>query len=284
MFLRPAGPDPEGHSVFWLIMMGAAGTVWSYAGFPNIMYMAGEVKNPQRNIPVALIGCAIFVTLMYVLISFASGAIIPHEELIAKQGFLNPFKYLPVFADFAAAFLAVAAFISCVGATNVCVMSQPRLQYAMARDGLFFSTFGRIHPRFGTPVNSILLQSGFAIILVFLSRDTLDALLGYFTFSYLFQNILVYGSIFWLRKREDYRLLPFTDLGSSWPFWRSFCRSRLSSQVSIPFPFRECSSAWASRWPAFRFTIFSGQENAGRAEQAGSALVTDAAASPVRSR
>ncbi len=205
LFLRPAGPDPAGHSVFWLIMMGAAGTVWSYAGFPNIMYMAGEVKNPQRNIPVALIGCAIFVTLMYVLISFASGAIIPHGELIAKQGFLNPFKYLPVFADFASAFLAVAAFISCVGATNVCVMSQPRLQYAMARDGLFFRTFGRIHPRFGTPVNSILLQSGFAIVLVFLSRDTLDALLGYFTFSYLFQNILVYGSIFWLRKREDYR-------------------------------------------------------------------------------
>ena len=75
----------------------------------------------------------------------------------------------------------------------------------MARDGLFFKVFGKIHPRFGTPANSILLQSGFAVILVFFSQDTLDTLLGYFTFSYLFQNILVYGSIFWLRKREDYR-------------------------------------------------------------------------------
>lgn len=205
LFVKPAGPSPASHSVFWLIIMGAAGTVWSYAGFPNIMYMAGEVKNPQRNIPVALISCAIFVTIMYVLISFATGAIIPHEEIITKEGFLNPFRYLPVFAKFASAFLAIAAFISCVGATNVCVMSQPRLQYAMARDRLFFKVFGKIHSRFGTPVNSILLQSGFAIILVFLSRDTLDTLLGYFTFSYLFQNILVYGSIFWLHKRRDYQ-------------------------------------------------------------------------------
>jgi fructoselysine transporter len=111
---------------------------------------------------------------------------------------------LPAFAGIASGFLAIAAFISCIGATNVCVMSQPRLQYAMARDGLFFKTFGKIHPRFGTPVNSILLQSGFAIILVFISQDTLDTLLGYFTFSYLLQNILVYGSIFWLKKRGDY--------------------------------------------------------------------------------
>ncbi len=204
LFIEPHLIEPAKHSIFWLVMMGAAGTVWSYAGFPNIMYMAGEVKNPNRNIPIALIGSALFVTLMYILISFATGALIPHEEVIQTQGFLNPFKYLPAFATIAAGFLAIAAFISCIGATNVCVMSQPRLQYAMAKDGLFFKTFAKIHPKYGTPVNSILLQSGFAIILVFISQDTLDTLLGYFTFSYLLQNILVYGSIFWLKKRDDY--------------------------------------------------------------------------------
>ncbi|MCK4813393.1 MAG: amino acid permease [Candidatus Marinimicrobia bacterium] len=203
-FIKPHLVEPAKHSIFWLIMMGAAGTVWSYAGFPNIMYMAGEIKNPKRNIPLALIGCAIFVMLMYVLISYASAAIIPHEELINTQGFLNPFKYLPIFSTFAAGFLGIAAFISCVGATNVCIMSQPRLEYAMAKDGLFFAVFGKIHPKFGTPVNSILLQSGLAIILVFISQNTLDTLLGYFTFSYLLQNILVYASIFWLHKRDDY--------------------------------------------------------------------------------
>lgn len=205
LFLAPQHSAATEHPVIWLVIMGAAGTVWSYAGFTNVMYMAGEIKNPRRNIPLALISSALFVIVMYVLISLASAAIIPHEAMIVSEGFLNPFSYLPGFARFAAAFLGIAAFISCVSATNVCVMSQPRLQYAMARDGLFFKVFGKIHPRFGTPANSILLQSGFAVILVFFSQDTLDTLLGYFTFSYLFQNILVYGSIFWLRKREDYR-------------------------------------------------------------------------------
>jgi fructoselysine transporter len=214
VFFEPQVAEPAKHSIFWLIMMGAAGTVWSYAGFPNIMYMAGEIKNPKKNIPTALIGSALFVTLMYILISFASGALVPHSEMIQTQGFLNPFKYLPAFAGIASGFLAIAAFISCIGATNVCIMSQPRLQYAMARDGLFFKTFGKIHPKFGTPVNSILLQSGFAIILVFFSQDTLDTLLGYFTFSYLLQNILVYGSIFWLKKRDDY------DPSYRSPMWR----------------------------------------------------------------
>ena len=204
LFMEPQLTEPANHSIIWLIMMGAAGTVWSYAGFPNVMYMAGEVKNPNRNIPVALIGSALFVTLMYILISFATSALIPHEEIVQTQGFLNPFKYLPAFAGIASGFLAIAAFVSCVGATTVCIMSQPRLQYAMAKDGLFFQTFAKLHPKFGTPANSILLQSGFAILLVFISQDTLDTLLGYFTFSYLLQNIFVYGSIFWLKKRDDY--------------------------------------------------------------------------------
>lgn len=205
LFAFPQESAGAGRSVIWLIIMGASGTVWSYAGFPNIMYMAGEVRNPKRNIPRALIYSALFVIVMYVLIATASAAIVPHADMLNAEGFLNPFAYLPGFARYAAAFLGIAAFISCIGATNVCVMSQPRLQYAMARDGLFFKTFGKIHPRYGTPANSILLQSAFAIILVFFSGKTLDTLLGYFTFSYLFQNILVYGSIFWLKKRDDYK-------------------------------------------------------------------------------
>lgn len=204
MFIQPEYIEPAKHSIFWMIMMGASGTVWSYAGFPNIMYMAGEVKNPGKNIPKALIGCALFVTVMYVLISYTVGALIPHADVVASQGFLNPFKYLPRFSGIAAGFLGIAAFISCLGATNVSVMTGPRLEYAMARDGLFFKAFGKLSPKYGTPANSIILQSSLAIVLVFFSQNTLDALLGYFTFSYMFQNILVYGTIFWLRKREDY--------------------------------------------------------------------------------
>ena len=87
-------------------------------------------------------------------------------------------------------------------ATNACIMAQPRLQYSIARDGLFFKSFAYLHPKYGTPSKSIIFQSGAAIILIFIGG--IESLLGYFTFAFLFQNILIFGSIFWLKKRKDY--------------------------------------------------------------------------------
>jgi len=191
-------------SWFVLLMAGVAGTVWSYAGFPNILYMAGEVKDPHRNIPRALLGSLVFVTLVYVMVALATGALVPHSELTnLSGGFANPFKYLPWFAGIAAGFLAIAAFSSMVGCANACIMVQPRLEYAIARDGLFFRFFGKLHPRYGTPSNSLLIQSGLAIVMIFISG--IEGLIGYFTLSYILQNLLVFGSVFWLRNRPDYQ-------------------------------------------------------------------------------
>ncbi|MDW7681039.1 MAG: amino acid permease, partial [bacterium] len=154
--------------------------------------------------PRALIGSAVGITLAYTLIALATGAIVPHDKLLAAVGsFANPFQYLPIFAAISASFLAIAAFVSMVGATNACIMVQPRMQYAIARDGLFFKVFGHIHPKYATPDFSILLQSGLAIFLIFVGN--IEALLGYFTLSYLLQNALVYGALFKLRANADYQ-------------------------------------------------------------------------------
>lgn len=206
LFFIPRGLT-TGEPVGWfaLLTAGVSATIWSYAGFPNILYMAGEVKDPRRTLPRALLGSTIFVTLTYTAVAFATGALVPHEVLTAiSGGFANPFRYLPFFATFAGGFLAIAAFISMVGATNACIMVQPRIQYAMARDKLFFSVFGKIHPRFGTPYMSIILQSSIAILLIF-TPGGIGNLLGYFTLSYILQNLLVYASIFWLKKKGDYQ-------------------------------------------------------------------------------
>ncbi len=186
------------------LIAGVAATVWSYAGFTNVLYMAGEIKNPARNIPLSLILAVIVVILIYGLIALATSVLMPFGELIGAVGkFANPFEHLPLFARFAAPFLAIAAFISMVGCISALIMLQPRLEFAIARDGLFFRSFAHIHPRFNTPDYSILLQSGLAIMLIFVGG--IEGLLGYFTFSYLLQNALVYGTIFWLRKRADYQ-------------------------------------------------------------------------------
>ena len=191
-------------SIFVLITAGVAATVWSYAGFPNILYMAGEIKNPSKTLPKALLGSLLVVTVIYVLVAIATSVLVPHDELVAiSGGFANPFKYLPWFAGIAAGFLALAAFTSMVGATNACIMVQPRIEYAIARDGLFFPVFGKLHPKYGTPANSIIIQSAMAIIMMFIGG--IEALMGYFTLSYILQNLVVYGSIFWLKKRPDYQ-------------------------------------------------------------------------------
>jgi len=191
-------------SIFVLLTAGVAATVWSYAGFPNILYMAGEIQNPSKTLPKALLGSLVVVTIIYVLVAIATSVLVPHDELIAiSGGFANPFKYLPWFAGIAAGFLAIAAFTSMVGATNACIMVQPRIEYAIARDGLFFPVFGKLHPKYGTPANSIIIQSVMAIVMMFMGG--IEALMGYFTLSYILQNLVVYGSIFWLKKREDYQ-------------------------------------------------------------------------------
>ncbi len=212
----------------WLAVLaaGISATVWSYAGFGNILYMAGEVKNPGRNLPIALIGSLILVIAAYTLISLAASAIVPQVAMVnAEGGFVNPFAFLPFLTQYAGGFLAIAAFISMVGVLNASIMAQPRLEYAIARDGLFFESFGRLHPRYLTPVNSILFQSGFALVLFFLGD--LNTLLGYFTISYTLQNVLVYGAIFFLKKRPDYHPSYRS------PAWRTMAILAILSQLAL---------------------------------------------------
>ena len=189
---------------FWnTLVAGVSSTLWSYAGFTNILYMAGEVKNPARILPVSLIGSLVFVMVSYTLIAAATGAVVPFADIVAAKGaFVNPFAYLQGFEGSAGVVFALASATSMVGVLSACMMSQPRLEYAMARDGLFFPVFGHLHPVHLTPDYSIMIQAGLAILMLLLSN--IENLLGYFTLSYALQNALVYGALFFLRRRKDY--------------------------------------------------------------------------------
>jgi fructoselysine transporter len=187
-----------------MITAGVAATIWAYAGFLNILYTSGEVKDPTKNLPRALIGSVLFVMVAYVLISMFTNAIVPFQDLISiEEGkFINPFQYIEGFSGIAGGVFAIAVFVSMLGVMNSSVITQPRLEYAMAKDGLFFKRFATLHPKFLTPSFSIVFQSVFAVILLF---GNLNDLLGYFTLSYVLQNTLVYASIFWLHKKKDYK-------------------------------------------------------------------------------
>jgi len=82
-------------------------------------------------------------------------------------------------------------------------MFQPRIEYAMARDGLFFKSFAKVHPKWETPYFSILIQCAVGIVLIFAS--TLSDLLGYFTLIALLKNFLTFGTIFVLRRKAHFK-------------------------------------------------------------------------------
>ncbi len=212
--------------LFAVITAGISSTLWSYAGFTNILYMAGEVKSPERTLPIALIGSLVFVIIAYTLISLCTSAIVPYNDLILASGdFVNPFQYIGIGAAVAGGVFAVAVFVSMLGVLNASIMVQPRLEYAIARDGLFFSVFGHLHPKYLTPDYSILIQCALAIVL-FLLGD-IENMIGYFTLSYALQNGIVYGSIFALRKREDYQ----PSYRSPW--WKGMATLAIVTQIYV---------------------------------------------------
>jgi fructoselysine transporter len=210
--------NTNGTSLFYVLTAGISTTLWAYAGFINILYMAGEVKNPQRSLPIGLIGSMVFVMIAYTLISACTSAIVPYKDLISvsEGNFINPFLFINFSSADAGALFAVIFFISMVGVLNSVIMTQPRLEYAMAKDGLFFQAFGKLHPNYLTPHYSIWIQAVLAIFLFLLGN--IENMLGYFTLSYVLQNALVYGAIFFLKKKDDYNPTYKVKL---WKLWAS---------------------------------------------------------------
>lgn len=188
---------------FTLIPAGVGATVWAYAGFLNILYTSGEVINPLKTLPKALISSILLIMISYVLISFFTAIIVSFEEIVKVENgkFINPFSYISSFKSIAGGIFSIAVFISMLGVLNSSVITQPRLEYAMAKDGLFFRQFSNLNKKYLTPDFSIFAQAFFAIILLI---GNISDLLGYFSISYVLQNMLVYGSIFFLRKKDDY--------------------------------------------------------------------------------
>lgn len=213
------------------IWAGISATSWSYTGMSAVCYMSGEFKKPERTLPMALIGSSIIVTVLYTLIAIATYGLMPFDALTkSATPIADALKYIPGFAGIASSFVAVAAIIVIIGSCSSCIMYQPRMEYAMAKDNLFFKAFGHINEKYETPDWSILLQVAYAIILIFTTN--LVNLLGYFTLVLNIMNVLVYGSIIFCRKNADYKpsyrcpawiiMMLISVFGCAWMAWGTF--------------------------------------------------------------
>ncbi|WP_276583463.1 amino acid permease [Pseudomonas sp. RIT-PI-S] len=191
------------------LLAGVSATSWSYTGMASICYMTGEIKQPGKTMPRALIGSCLLVLALYSLLALVITGMMPFERLLASETPISDaLTYLPALGSVAGVFVALTAIVVILGSLSSCVMYQPRLEYAMAKDQLFFKCFAHVHPRFQTPDYSIVLQCALGIVFIYASD--LTALLGYFTLVMCFKNTLTFGSIIWCRRRPDYN-----------PLWRT---------------------------------------------------------------
>jgi len=213
---RPAAaPAWSGFALFGTAMLAA---LWPYDGWNNMPMAAGEVQNPGRNIPRALIGGMLLVMLIYCVANLAYFYALPFGEAVTS----NSTKYrdaLPVASKAAQSFLgeyggrlvALAFVVSALGALNGSILSNARVPYAMARDGVFFASQARLSRRTHVPVVAILIQAVWSCVLAL--SGTFDQLTDCLLFaSWIFYG-LVTSSVFVLRRKLPDAPRPYKTLG-----------------------------------------------------------------------
>jgi APA family basic amino acid/polyamine antiporter len=176
---------------------------WAYEGWSATGYIGGEIKNPKRNLPLALILGVSFVMLVYVLINFTYLYVLPIDDIISSHQSQNTIAAITVIRHFlgpqGALFISILILLTTFGCTNTTLLGPPRLYYAMAREGMFFQAASYIHPKYNTPSKAIIIQAAWSSLLVFSgSFDQLTDML-------IFAAFIFYGAtslgVFILRKK-----------------------------------------------------------------------------------
>jgi APA family basic amino acid/polyamine antiporter len=205
-FSQSAGPvTPTG----WLL--GLIVVMFVYSGWNAAAYMAEEVRDPGRNLPLALALGTAAVTIIYVLINVLYLYVIPTRELSTIQGSVLDVAASRLLGERAGDIMGVVSLISLAAGVNAWTFAGPRVYFAMARDGVFFPAAARVHPQFKTPHISIVAQALWATALIL--TGSLDALGNYVAFAItLFAGVAVAG-VFVLRARDPEAPRPFKAVG-----------------------------------------------------------------------
>ena len=189
---------PMGFALIAAMVAATNGALQAYDGYGNLIYMAGEIKNPQRNIPRSLfigIGACIVI---YILVTASMMYMLPVDEM-ASSALVASDAAAKAFGVIGGGLIAFLICLSVMGATNASVLTAPRMTYAMAKEGKFFAFAGKEHPKFNTPGNAFLLHLGWMIIMVFTGSFYILADMYIFV-TWLFNLLLIMG-VFVLRKK-----------------------------------------------------------------------------------
>jgi APA family basic amino acid/polyamine antiporter len=226
-FLLPTGgtaanittPSAEVHLTGLALVAGIAaalqGAFWTYDGWNKLTYIAGEVKEPQRKIPLGLLWGMLIVTAMYLLMNVAYAHVLPIDQM-AKSKLVAADVAERCFAG-GGRWIAAVMLISTFGTTNSIILATARVYFSMARMNVFPRALGRVHPRFHTPAASLVVQGVWSVLLLY--SGTFDTLTDMLIFvSWAFYAADAYG-VFVLRRKTPDALRPYKVPGYPFVPW-----------------------------------------------------------------
>ena len=199
------------------------GSLFSCDAWNNVTFTAGEIKHPRRNVPLSL-GLGVgFVVITYFLASTAYMMVLPlhgdpHGATVLARGIqyasedrIGAAVLQQIFPHFGGYLMAAAIMVSTFGCANGMTLAGARVYYAMAQDGLFFKSVGKLHPRFKTPAAGLIVQAIWTVVLCV--SGSYGQLLDYIIFAALVFYILTIVGLFVLRVKQPDAPRPYKAIG-----------------------------------------------------------------------
>ena len=208
-----SAPAPLTYAGFGIAM---AACLMAYNGWSYVSFVAGEVKRPERNLPAALaLGMGVVMAL-YVSANLAYLHVMTIPEIAATER-VGAAVAERVMGSSGAAMLSMVVLLSIVGAINGCILAGARIPFAQARDGLFFASFGEIHPRFETPAFAIAMQALWTCLLIV--TGSYASLSSYTIISaWIFYTMSV-AAVWVLRRKKPDAARPYRMWGYPVTLW-----------------------------------------------------------------
>ncbi|HEX8921501.1 MAG TPA: amino acid permease [Pyrinomonadaceae bacterium] len=189
------------------------GALWGYDGWNNLTLVAGEVKDPQRNIPRALIGGMAVIITLYIFVNLAYFYVLTPTEIasVPEKSQVATQVAKSFFGPVAVAFVLASLMASSIGTLHTSILTGARVPYAMSRDRLFFNRLARLSPRTHVPIGALVMQGVWAGILTL--SGSFDALTDYVIFgSWIFYGLTT-ASVFIFRRRMPDAERPYRAWG-----------------------------------------------------------------------
>ena len=206
-----------------ILAVAQTGSLFSADAWNNVTFTAAEVRNPRRNLPLALaLGTGIVIAL-YVLTNLVYLSVLPlagdangstvlaHGIQYATEDRVGTAAMQVTFHELGGALMAVAILLSTFGCNNGLILAGARVYYAMAKDGLFFRSVGKVHPRYHTPAVSLMVQMVWTCVLCL--SGSYGQLLDYIVFAVLVFYILTIAGLFVLRRTRPDVDRPYKAVG-----------------------------------------------------------------------